>query len=145
MIHKILPLKATDELLQWISKHYDVSPLPLSTFSTNFIQAFAFTILHSESHKSNPDAGDKLNFISYRLLPTERNQRYFDFYHGKYFEDLIYLVLETENRCHTSNSYLLDLEVHLAWGLSEHDIKNRTILYDEYVWNLDCLDKLDIQ
>lgn len=143
MMYEILPLKTTDELLQWISKNYDVSPLPLSTFSENFMQAFAFTILHSESHKLKPNADDKLSFISYCLLPTERNQKYFDFYHGKYFEDLIYLVLETENRCHTSNCNLLDLEIHRAWGLSEQDIKNRTILYDEYVWILNRLAELN--
>ena len=143
MEYQILPLKTTDELLQWIFDNYDVAPLPLSTFSKNFMHNFEFTIVHSVNHELNPTPSDKLNFIAYRLLPTERNQKYFNTHYAEYLGDLIYLILETENKCHTSNSFLFDLEVHRAWGLSESDIKNRTILYKQYIWVLDSLAELE--
>jgi hypothetical protein len=144
MNYQIIPLKTTEELLQWLSENYDVAPLPLSTFSKPFIEGFKFTILHSISHQANPALGDELHFISYRLFPTERNQKYFKSYR-KYLGDLIYLIIEPEHRCLTSNCYRLDLEVRIAWGLSEYDRENRTIFYKEYTWLLDCFAELNAQ
>ena len=135
--HEIVPGTKTPEGLRlWIEGHLDVERMPLEKVSQTSLWAMRYNI----ETQLGIDGSD-LEFIAYRILPTECNAPYLE--EGKcvragIFEPRILMELTT-GYLETTSNRLFD-EYVVERGVSEKDLAERSYRLLDYLFHLRSLE-----
>lgn len=131
--HEIVPgTKSPEELRTWLEGHLDVERLPLE----EILQTRLWAMRHNIEANLGIDGSD-LDFISYRILDTERNAAYL--VEGKcvragIFEPRILMELTT-GYLETTSNRLFD-EYVVERGVSEKDLAEKSCRLLDYLLHL---------
>lgn len=131
--HKIVPgTKTPVEMRAWLEGHLDVEREPLEEVS----QTRLWAIRHNIEAQLGIDGSD-LDFISYRILPTERNAPYLmegECVRVGIFEPRILMELTT-GCLETTSNRLFD-EYVVERGISEKDLTEKNYRLLDYLFHL---------
>ena len=131
--HKIVPgAKSPEELRVWLEGHLDVERMPLEEVS----QTSLWAMRHNIELQLGID-GSELEFVAYRILPTERNAPYL--VEGKcvrvgIFEPRVLMELTT-GYLETTSNRLFD-EYVVERGVGEKDLTEKTYRLLDYLFHL---------
>ena len=131
--HEIVPVtKSPEELRVWLGGRLDVERLPLEEVSQTRLWAMRYNI---ETNLGID--GSDLEFIAYRILPTERNAPYLE--EGEcvrvgIFEPRILMELTT-GYLETTSNRLFD-EYVVERGVSEKDLAEKTYRLLDHLFHL---------
>ena len=124
--HEIVPgAKTPEELRLWIERHLDVERMPLEEVS----QTRLWTMRRNIELQLEIDGSD-LEFIAYRVLPTERNAPYLE------GADDPFVLIELATRRIDTTSHRLFHEWVVERGVSEKDLTEKTYCLTDYLFHL---------
>ena len=135
--HKIVPgAKSPEELRVWLEGHLDVERMPLEEVS----QTSLWAMRHNIELQLGID-GSELEFVAYRILPTERNAPYL--VEGKcvrvgIFKPRVLMELTT-GYLETTSNRLFD-EYVVERGVGEKDLAEKTYRLLDYLLHLRSLE-----
>nr|WP_075577153.1 nucleotidyltransferase domain-containing protein [Olsenella timonensis] len=136
--HKIVPgTKTPAELRAWLEEHLDLEPEPLEGVS----QARLWAMRHNIETSLGID-GSNLEFVAYRILPTERN--------APYLEDVpqncvgepepAIALMELRTGFVDLQCPRLFHEYVVARGVSQEDLTEKTVNLQDYLFHLRSLE-----
>ena len=135
--HKIVPgTKSPKELRVWLEGHLDVERMPLEEVSQTSLWAMRHNI---ELHLGID--GAELEFVAYRILPTERNAPYL--VEGKCIRVGIFeprILMELTTGCLETTSNRLFDEYVVERGVGEKDLAEKTYRLLDYLLHLRSLE-----
>lgn len=124
--------KSPKELRVWLEGHLDVERMPLEEVSQTSLWAMRHNI---ELHLGID--GAELEFVAYRILPTERNAPYL--VEGKCVRVGIFeprILMELTTGCLETTSNRLFDEYVVERGVGEKDLAEKTYRLLDYLFHL---------
>lgn len=125
-------------LRSWLNKHLDIEEVPLTEFSNSFIKQLNFSATNAITNKELKLKAEQFQFVSYRLLPTDKNYVY-NAVLSKTREKYIYVIIERNTGYISTNNAQLHLELTIEQGVSQYDYDNNT---DMLLYYITCVDRL---
>lgn len=126
------------ELHGWLSSHFNIEEFPLTEFSNSFIKQLYFSVANAITNEKLRLKAEQFQFVSYRLLPTDKNCVYNAVLH-KIGEKYIYVIFEKNTGYISTNNAQLHLELSVEQGVSQYDYDNNT---DIFLYYITCIDRL---
>ena len=126
------------EALDWLQRTGDVEKCPweklLSPYQRKNLREMSERYIQEQWHIATP-----AHFQAFRLLDTEKNQRYIQSALADMEWKFIYILYELPLGRFHSNCNLLSLKANIAHGVSRYDLEHETLLLHEYISWLQCL------
>lgn len=130
--------KDVSDLCSWLNSHLDIEEFPFTEFSNSFINQLNFSAVNAITNQKLKLTAEQFQFVSYRLLPTEKN-RVYNASLGNTGEKYIYVIFERNTGYISTNNALLQLELSVEQGVSQYDYDNNT---DIFLYYITCLERL---
>lgn len=130
--------KTISELCAWLNSRLDIDELPLSKFSNSFIKQISQSAIKAITNAELNLTAEQLQFVSYRLLPSEKNSVYNEALCGT-SERYIYVIFEENTGYILTNNSQLHLELSVEQGISQYDYDNTT---SRFLYYISCIDRL---
>ena len=130
--------KDISDLCSWLIGHLDIEEFPFTEFSNSFINQLNFSAVNAITNQKLKLTAEQFQFVSYRLLPTEKNRAYNAALKST-GEKYIYVIFERNTGYISTNSAQLQLELSVEQGVSQYDYDNDT---DMFLYYITCLDRL---
>lgn len=130
--------KSISELYAWLNNHLDIDELPLSEFSDSFLKQLKLSATKAITNAELNLTAEQLQFVSYRLLPSERNSTYNEVLcesNAKF----TYVIFEKNTGYISTNNSQLLLELSVEQGISQYDYDNTT---SRFLYYITCVDRL---
>ena len=115
--------KDVSDLCSWLNGHLDIEEFPFTEFSNSFINQLNFSAVNAITNQKLKLTAEQFQFVSYRLLPTEKNRAYNAALKST-GEKYIYVIFERNTGYISTNLSLIHICNWISYCFSQLDSIN---------------------